>query len=63
MQSMAQDDLRAISIEEFTERLGLKSHWTVRRWCADSLVKSIKIGGRRMIPISELRRALDGGLQ
>ena len=30
--AQSMDDLRVVSVAEFTERLGLKSHWTVRRW-------------------------------
>lgn len=55
--------LRAISIPEFCERLGGLSHWSARKWIQEGRLKSVKIFGRRMIPISELQRALDGGLQ
>jgi len=60
--SQSMDDLRALSIEEFTVRLGLKSHWTVRRWISQGKVQSRMVGGRRIIPLSELKRALEVGL-
>ena len=57
------EELRAIGIPEFCERLGGLSVWTARAWIQQGKLRSVKIFGRRMIPISELRRALDGGLQ
>ncbi len=56
------DELRLISIPEFCERAGGLSHWTARKQIQMGRLRSVKIFGRRMIPLSELRKALDGGL-
>ncbi|MGA9767789.1 MAG: helix-turn-helix domain-containing protein [Blastocatellia bacterium] len=38
------------------------SIWTVRKWVSDKRIKSIKLGGRRMIPKSEIQRITNDGL-
>lgn len=38
------------------------SIWTVRKWVSDKRIKSIKLGGRRMIPKSEIQRIANDGL-
>lgn len=58
----APDNLQAVSFDEFSKRLGGISHWTARRWAKDGKIRTIAVGSRRLIPISELRRAVEQGL-
>jgi excisionase family DNA binding protein len=38
------------------------SIWTIRKWVSNKRIKSIKLGGRRMIPKSEIQRITSEGL-
>jgi excisionase family DNA binding protein len=48
---------RAYSIEQAAELLTL-SKWTIWKWIADQKIISCKLGGRRVIPASEISRLL-----
>lgn len=45
------------------EALSGLSRWTWRRMAYDRKVSSVKIGSRLLIPMSEIRRVMDGGLR
>ncbi len=53
-------DLRAFSIRETAERLGL-SPYTVREWANEGRISSVKIFGRRLVPADEIKRLLTEG--
>lgn len=55
-------DLQLLSIEEFAERAGGMSPWTVRKHVALGTIESRKVFGRRLIPISQLRKAIEQGI-
>jgi len=38
------------------------THWTWRTWAARGLVKTVKLGRRRLIPASELNRVCAEGV-
>jgi len=64
-QALAKPDLAdvkpaVISIKDFRVATGV-SQATVMRRLADGTLKSVKIGGRRLILYSELERILAGG--
>lgn len=57
------DDVdRLFSIEAAAELLSI-SAWTVRKWITDGKIKSCKLGSRRVIPRSEIRRIIENSLQ
>jgi excisionase family DNA binding protein len=58
----AQRDVRAYSIEAAAELLSISS-WTIRKWIAEKRISSCKLGSRRVIPASEIKRLLDESLQ
>ncbi len=47
---------RTISISEFMEHVGVRSETTIYNWIKSRYIKSVKIGKRRRIPVSELDR-------
>jgi len=49
---------RLTPIEEAAHRLGL-SHWTLREWIQHGKIASNKLGGRRLIPVSEIERLIN----
>jgi hypothetical protein len=49
-----------ISVTDFRLATGV-SNATVFRWLRTGLVKSTRVGGRRLIPLSELNRIQRGG--
>jgi excisionase family DNA binding protein len=49
-----------VSIEKAAELLGI-SPWTVRRWAHDNKLRSVRLGARRLIEESELRRIVEAG--
>jgi excisionase family DNA binding protein len=49
------DSDRLLSVEKAAELLGL-SIWTVRKWVLNGKINSAKLGSRRLIPLSELKR-------
>jgi excisionase family DNA binding protein len=56
------DDLdRLLSIEQAAEVLGV-SVWTLRKWISDGKIRSAKLGSRRLIPVSELRRFINDAM-
>ena len=55
-------ELRLLSISEFCERAGGLSPNTARKWIRLGSLRSVKVGGRRVIPVEELRRAYAGEL-
>ena len=38
------------------------SPWTVRAWARDGLIKTVKLGSRRLVPESEIERVAKEGL-
>jgi excisionase family DNA binding protein len=55
------DQVRAYSIEEAAELLAI-SAWTVRKWISVKKISSCKLGSRRVVPASEIKRLLDESL-
>jgi excisionase family DNA binding protein len=56
-QTMPQKEKEFLTVKEFAERLGV--HWfTVWRWTAERRInfKQCKVGGKILIPASELYR-------
>jgi excisionase family DNA binding protein len=51
-----------IGIEAAAARLSL-SPWTLRRWISDRRITSVRIGTRRLIPVSEISRLISAGLE
>lgn len=47
-----------LSLDQTAERLGL-SIWTVRKWIQDGKIASNKLGGRRLVPLSEIQRLIE----
>jgi excisionase family DNA binding protein len=47
-----------LSIEQSAKVLGV-SVWTLRKWIADGKIRSAKLGSRRLIPVSELKRFIN----
>jgi excisionase family DNA binding protein len=58
----ASEEARAYSIERAAELLSI-SGWTVRKWISLKKISSCKLGGRRVIPQSEISRILSESLQ
>lgn len=56
------DEVQLISISAFAVLVGDLNHFTVRRWIKDGRLRSVKLGGRRLIPVSELQRVCTSGL-
>lgn len=54
---MSEDKLRAFSVEEVAERLGLH-HTTVRKMIKDGRLKAKKIGRKWIIPVAALEEFL-----
>ncbi|MSO22253.1 MAG: DNA-binding protein [Acidobacteria bacterium] len=52
-----------VSISKAAERLGGISHWTVRSWIAQGRLTTVKLGARRLIPVSELSRLVLEGIE
>jgi excisionase family DNA binding protein len=50
-----------ISVEAAAARLSL-SPWTLRRWVCDRKIASVKLGTRRLIPVSEIARLISDGM-
>lgn len=48
---------RLLSIEAAADLLA-SSPWTVRRWIQDGKIRSNKLGARRLVPLSEVRRLI-----
>lgn len=49
---------RLAPIPEAAQTLGV-SVWTIRKWVQLGTITSNKLGGRRLIPISEIRRLIE----
>jgi excisionase family DNA binding protein len=47
---------QTLSIQEFMARVGVKSEVTIYNWIRKRYIKTVKIGKRRFIPVSELDR-------
>ena len=45
------------TFEHAAERLDL-SHWTLRKWAQFGKITTHKIGGRRLVPVSEIDRLI-----
>jgi excisionase family DNA binding protein len=58
---MQEAEKRLLSIERLAERWDL-SKWSVRRLIVQGELKSVTIGARRLIPISEVERAEQFGV-
>ena len=39
------------------------SVWTIRKWCQEGRLESIRLGARRLITESEVQRAISEGLR
>jgi len=52
---------KLISIREAAERLGV-SEWTVGRWARQGRFTTVKLGGRRLVPETELDRIIESNL-
>jgi excisionase family DNA binding protein len=55
------DDLRLLSIGQFAERTATSPR-SVREWARQGRLRTVKLGDRRLIPESELRRVVRRGL-
>ena len=53
-------DVLLIGVDEAARQLSL-SPWTIRAWAQKGLIRSLKVGSRRMIPIAEVVRIDEGG--
>ena len=49
------------SIEHAALELEL-SPWTVRAWAKRGLIKTVKLGSRRLVPMSEIERIVTEGV-
>ena len=54
----SEDSTQLLSLKQAAERLGL-SDWTIRRWAAQGRIRSVKLGGRRLIPESTIARVIE----
>lgn len=52
---------RLLSVEQAANVLGI-SVWTVRKWICDGKIKSAKLGSRRMIPMSVLKKFINDAI-
>ncbi len=52
---------QTLSIQEFMARVGVKSEVTIYNWIRKRYIKTVKIGKRRFIPVSELDRLVKAG--
>jgi excisionase family DNA binding protein len=52
---------QTLSIKEFMARVGVKSEVTIYNWIRKRYIKTVKIGKRRFIPVSELDRLVKAG--
>jgi excisionase family DNA binding protein len=54
-----QEDIdRLLSVDLAAELLSI-SPWTVRKWIVEGKIKTCKLGSRRLIPRSEIKRIID----
>lgn len=51
-------EIRLLGLDEAAEMLSL-SVWTIRGWVQQGKVTTHKLGGRRLIPISEIERLIE----
>jgi excisionase family DNA binding protein len=51
------DDEQLLGLDTAAKFLGL-SVWTLRKWAHVGRIKSAKLGSRRLIPMSEVRRLI-----
>lgn len=51
------------SIPKTAKLLGELSHWTIRLWISQGKLDSVKLGSRRMVPESEIRRIIEEGTE
>lgn len=49
---------RLLSIEAAADLLS-SSPWTVRRWIQEGTIRSNKLGTRRLVPLSEVKRLIE----
>lgn len=55
---MNQSGERLATVFEAADRTGL-SHWTIRLWIQHGKIVSHKLGGRRLVPVSEIERLIN----
>ncbi|MBX3276433.1 MAG: helix-turn-helix domain-containing protein [Acidobacteria bacterium] len=55
-------DDRLLGLETAAGWLGL-SVWTLRKWIQEGKIKSAKLGSRRLIPMSEVRRLIEAAMK
>jgi excisionase family DNA binding protein len=60
-QPITVDDLKAFSISESAERIGIARD-TLYRMVRARRVRTVRMGDRPMVPIKELRRILENGI-
>jgi excisionase family DNA binding protein len=51
-----------LAVEEVARRLGGLSKWTVYAWLSQGKLNRTKVGGRTMVPESELRRVISDSI-
>jgi excisionase family DNA binding protein len=49
-------------LDKVAERLDV-SIWTIRKWCQEGRLSSIRLGARRLIRESEIQRVIAEGLR
>ncbi|HXG66629.1 MAG TPA: helix-turn-helix domain-containing protein [Blastocatellia bacterium] len=57
----ASDAERAYGVESAAALLDI-SAWTIRKWVSEGRIRSVKLGTRRVIPATEIRRLVTEGL-
>jgi excisionase family DNA binding protein len=60
--AMTEKPERLVSVAAAADRLGL-SVWTLRNWAYAGKLASCKLGGRLLIPESEIERAITESLR
>jgi excisionase family DNA binding protein len=58
----SQDDaLRLVTVPQFADHINVHAR-SVYLWCREGKLRSVRVGGRRLIPLTELRRACEKGI-
>jgi excisionase family DNA binding protein len=52
---------RLISLQQASDYCGGVSTWTLRRWCTQRKLDSVKLGGRLLIPEAALAALIERG--
>lgn len=59
--SVPEED-RLVGLDTAAGWLGL-SVWTLRKWVQEGRIRSAKLGSRRLIPVSEVRRLIEAAMR